>query len=135
MYGSDEYDLLARKLLVMSTWITKLEAKFASFPQPRHILLINLFVPFIIRLLIFRISTFFYSRLTLPLSTIKIYCNENRSRTFISLAFVDAVSMNQQYVCDIVARLDQSLGEFNLPSFYKVSFSLLLTALRNFILN
>lgn len=57
----------------------------------------------------------------LPLNTIEIYCNDNRTRTFLSLAFVDTESINQRHLCDIVSRLDKGLAEFKLEPFYKVS--------------
>lgn len=64
---------------------------------------------------------YLFHRLLVPLNTIKVYCNDNRTRTFISLAFVDVASANQRHLCDLVARLDKTLAEFKLPAFYNVS--------------
>lgn len=64
----------------------------------------------------------FTFRFLIPLNTVKIYCNDNQTRTFVSLTFIETTFPVQQKLCDIVFRLDNSLGEFNLPSFYKVSF-------------
>lgn len=55
------------------------------------------------------------------LNSIKVYCNDNESRTFISLAIANVnfnATRNLQY---IVNQLNGCLSEFKLPPFYEVS--------------
>lgn len=54
----------------------------------------------------------------LEFERVKIYCNEENNRTFISVA-VDHFS--NRYLLKIVEKVDQILTDFGLPTFYDVS--------------
>lgn len=60
-------------------------------------------------------------RFWMPLNSIRIYCNDNKTRTFISLSLNEMDSSAQRNVCEIVKRLDDCLRDFNLPPFYEVN--------------
>lgn len=49
---------------------------------------------------------------------LKVYCNEENSRTFISLT-VDPFT--EKYLLAITRKVDQALEDFKLPTFYEVS--------------
>ncbi|XP_031628701.1 U6 snRNA phosphodiesterase [Contarinia nasturtii] len=59
------------------------------------------------------------NRFWMNFNTIQIYCNDNQTRTFISLSFVDKESVAAQILEYIVNKLDNCLNEFKLPPFYK----------------
>lgn len=55
------------------------------------------------------------------LNSIRVYCNDNETRTFISIAFAnDNLNATQNLRC-IVNQLNSCLSEFKLPPFYEVS--------------
>lgn len=60
-------------------------------------------------------------RFWIYLNSIQIYCNDNQSRTFISLSLAKIDSNAKQNLQSIVNQLDNCLQEFKLPTFYKVS--------------
>lgn len=67
------------------------------------------------------VRTFEIIRFWINLCSIQIYCNDNQTRTFVSLSFAEKdtnVTQNLQY---IVNQLDSCLKDFKLPCFYKVS--------------
>lgn len=55
------------------------------------------------------------------LNSIQVYCNDNQTRTFISLAIAGKKSTAVQNLQHIANQLDGCLNEFKLPQFYKVS--------------
>ncbi|XP_055305183.1 U6 snRNA phosphodiesterase 1 [Sitodiplosis mosellana] len=59
------------------------------------------------------------NRFWINLSSIQIYCNDNQTRTFISLSFAEKNTNSTQNLQNIVNQLDSCLKEFKLPSFYK----------------
>lgn len=60
-------------------------------------------------------------RFWIHLDSIKIYCNDNQSRTFISLSLAKHNPNANTNLQSIVKQLDNSLMDFKLPAFYKVS--------------
>lgn len=58
----------------------------------------------------------------IDLNSIEVYCNDNRTRTFLSLSFGGANTRAEHNLQNIVRRLDSCLEEFKLPPFYKVNF-------------
>lgn len=48
--------------------------------------------------------------------SLKIYCNEERTRTFVGLS----IGTSYDVLLKIVSVLDNCLKEFRLPEFYKV---------------
>lgn len=58
----------------------------------------------------------------LLLNKLKIYCNEEKTRTFLSLSLHENDAIAKYDLCQFVDRLDGCLNEFNLPPFYEVIF-------------
>ncbi|KAJ8713498.1 hypothetical protein PYW07_013868 [Mythimna separata] len=52
----------------------------------------------------------------LGFAAVKVYCNEDRSRTFISL---DVDSFTHKHLLNVSKKLDEVLTEFQLPTFYE----------------
>lgn len=71
-------------------------------------------------LLLFHFSLIIFS-FWIDLNSIAIYCNDNRTRTFLSLSFAEANSRAEQNLQNIVRKLDSCFEEFKLPPFYKVT--------------
>lgn len=57
-----------------------------------------------------------YQSFTMELSDIKVYCNEDQSRTFIGIT-VESTNNSLQRLSQI---LDELLTEYQLPTFYEV---------------
>lgn len=55
----------------------------------------------------------------LGFAAVKIYCNEENSRTFISL---DVDPFTQRHLLNLTKKVDGVLNEFQLPTFYEVCF-------------
>lgn len=73
-----------------------------------------------------KIFFFILHRFWIHFNSIKIYCNDNQSRTFISLSIDDEPSATTQSLSFIVKQLNGCLEEFKLPPFYQVNFSFIL---------
>lgn len=55
-------------------------------------------------------------RFGIAFNSVKIYCNEDRTRTFLGIN----IDVGQDSLMQIVNNLDGCLNEFNLPTFYDV---------------
>lgn len=69
----------------------------------------------------FHFEIFLTFRFWIHLNSIQIYCNDNQSRTFISLSLAKQHSNARENLHSIVKQLDNCLMEFKLPAFYQVS--------------
>lgn len=89
-----------------------------------YIILLSLFVTFVLnnRIHIHWLIFFLLHRFWLHLNSIMIYCNDNQSRTFISLSIADMPASTQQSLSFIVDKMNSCLGEFKLAPFYQVEF-------------
>lgn len=58
-----------------------------------------------------------YFRFNILFDNLKVYCNEERTRTFVGLK----VQIGHSNLLNIIKMLDFCLKEFNLPAFYEVS--------------
>lgn len=61
------------------------------------------------------------NRFWINLNSIRIYCNDNQTRTFISLSLAEMSSNTKENLQYIVQRLDNCLADFKLAPFYKVN--------------
>lgn len=59
---------------------------------------------------------FFCYRFVIMFDGLKVYCNDERTRTFIGLK----IKTGYDSLLNIVEMLDECLKEYNLPTFYKV---------------
>lgn len=59
----------------------------------------------------------FYS-FELGFSGVKVYCNEENTRTFIAL---QADYFSQKYLLELTQKVDEILKDYKLPTFYEVS--------------
>jgi len=58
----------------------------------------------------------FFFRFTVNFGDLEVFCNENRSRTFIGFLVYPAGVISQ-----CVDQLDNVLSDYNLPKYYEVS--------------
>lgn len=66
----------------------------------------------------------FYCSFELNFDSVEVYCNEEKTRTFLALG-VDALC--HEYLINIVEKIDNILGDFKLPKFYEVRNIIIIT--------
>lgn len=67
--------------------------------------------------LVLNIYVDIFYRFLILFDTLQVYCNEERTRTFLGLC----IKSGRDTLVNIVDALNKGLTEFNLPTFYNVS--------------
>lgn len=68
----------------------------------------------------------------LGFAAVKIYCNEENTRTFISL---DVDPLTQKHLLNLTKKVDRVLNEFQLPTFYEVGLLLIVKGFKEIVVN